>query len=221
MVDAQDTHIGAAAGPALGDFAEGLIIDAQEAHRPGCAAGRGVDDILLRTQAAEAEAVAAAGLLNERRDAEGAEDAVAGAAHIVFDGQYEAGGQLAQGRARAREGGAVGEEAQIGEEVVEDPGACFDVATVLLFHPGNVSGDAVEHAGGRLQKLSIDIPAQIAAFQDFQAVFAQLDCAVVHIRRPGNSLLLALYDFEGREGLLCSGAITGDGGFEGGHGDTP
>ncbi len=40
VVHAQDGHIGAAAGAALGNFAEGVVIHAQEAHRTGSLAGR-------------------------------------------------------------------------------------------------------------------------------------------------------------------------------------
>ena len=180
-----------------------------------------MDDILLWTQAAEAEAIAPAGLLDERRDAQGTEDAIARPPHIVCDGQHEAGGKLTEGCARAGEGGAVGEETQLCEQVVKGPGHPLHIVAMFLFHRRNVVGNAIKHAGRRLQQRPVDIPAQIAAFQHLQAVLAELDCAVIHIGRAGDSLSLALDDFEGREGLLCIGAIAGDSGLEGGHGDAP
>ncbi len=42
VVHAQDGHVGAAAGAALGDLAEGVVVDAQEADRSGGLSGGGV-----------------------------------------------------------------------------------------------------------------------------------------------------------------------------------
>jgi hypothetical protein len=78
VVDAQHAHVGPAPAAALGDLAKGLVVDAQEADRPGGAPGRGVCTyVVLRAQPAEGEAVAAARLLDQRGDAQRAEDAVA------------------------------------------------------------------------------------------------------------------------------------------------
>ena len=178
-----------------------------------------MDDILLRAQPAEAEAVAPAGLLDQRRHPQRAEDAVVRPPHVVFDRQNEAGGQLAERRARAGEGGAVGEETQLGQKIVEDLRRPLHVAAVLLFDRRDVAGDAVKHARRRLQKLAVDVPPQVAALQHLEAVLAKLDCAVIHVGRAGDPALLTLNDFEGREGLLCVGAVVGDGGFTGGHGE--
>ena len=60
----------------------------------------------------KAEAIAAAGLLDQGGIAHGLEDAVGMLAHVIFDGQHKTGGKLAQRRARAGEGGRIGEKAQ-------------------------------------------------------------------------------------------------------------
>ena len=75
VIHAQDGHVGAAAGAALGDFAKGVVVDAQEADRTGGLAGRGFHQAALWAQAGEREAVAAAGLLDEGSIAQGLEDA--------------------------------------------------------------------------------------------------------------------------------------------------
>ena len=110
MVHAQDGHVGAAAGAALGDLTEGVVVDAQEADRSGGFAGGGFDDAALGAQAGEGKAVAAAGLLDEGGVAQGLEDAGGVAAHVIIDGQDKAGGELPEGSAGAGEGGGVGEE---------------------------------------------------------------------------------------------------------------
>jgi hypothetical protein len=78
--------------------------------------------IILRAQPAEGEAVAAARLLDQRGHAQRAENAVTRLAHVILDGQHEAGGQLPQRRTRAGEGGAVGEKASLGQQMIEGVG---------------------------------------------------------------------------------------------------
>ena len=115
MIDAQHSHVGAAARAALGDLAEGLVVNAQEAHRAGGAPRTGLDQRVFGAQAREGEAVASAGLLDESRIAQSLENAGGGAAHVVADGQHEAGRQLADGRARAGESGRIGGEALLAQ----------------------------------------------------------------------------------------------------------
>ena len=100
---------------ALRNLAKCLIIDPQKAHRPCGTASRGVDNVALGAQTAEGKAIAAAGLLDQCCHAQSAENAVAAAPHVVFNGEDEAGRKLTQRRPRAGEGGAVGEETQLGE----------------------------------------------------------------------------------------------------------
>ena len=45
MIDAQHAHVGAAASAALGDFAKGLVVDAQKADGTRGATRRGVNDV--------------------------------------------------------------------------------------------------------------------------------------------------------------------------------
>ena len=98
MVDAQHRHVGAAPAAALGHLTEGFIIDAQETHRTGGLTGGGFDQRVLRAQAGEGKAIAAAGLLDQGRIAQRLEDARRVAPHIIGDGQHKAGSQLAQRR---------------------------------------------------------------------------------------------------------------------------
>ena len=149
VVDAQDAHVGAAAGAALGDLAEGVVVDAQETDRAGGLTGGGFDDGALGAQAREGEAVAAAGLLDEGGVAQGLEDAGGVAAHVVDDGQDEAGGQLAEGGAGAGEGGGVGEEFFGGEEMVESAGAFEDGGLPGFFDRGDIVGHPPEHVFDR------------------------------------------------------------------------
>ena len=94
MVDAQHAHVGPAAATTLGNFTKGLIVDAQKADRPRRATGRGVHHIILWAQSAKGEAIAATGLLDQRGHTQGAKDAVVTLAHIVFDREDKACGQL-------------------------------------------------------------------------------------------------------------------------------
>jgi hypothetical protein len=66
MVDAQHGHVGAPPRAALGDLAEGMVVHAQESHRPRGLARRGFNQRTLRPQPREGEAVAAARLLDQR-----------------------------------------------------------------------------------------------------------------------------------------------------------
>ena len=118
MIHAQDGHIGAAPAAALGDFAEGMVIDAQKADRAGGLSGGCFHQRTGRAQAGEGKAVAAAGLLDEGGIAQGLENAGRILAHVIGDGQHKTGSQLPQRCAGPGEGGGVGEELAGGEQVV-------------------------------------------------------------------------------------------------------
>ena len=51
MVDAQHGHVGSPARATLGNFAEGMVVYAQETHRAGGFPGRGVHQAAGRPQA--------------------------------------------------------------------------------------------------------------------------------------------------------------------------
>ena len=104
VIDPQHAHVGAAPAAALGDFAKGIVVDAQEADRSGCLPGRSFDQRALGAQAREGEAIAAAGLLDQRRVAQGGEDTGLVAAHVIGDGQDKAGRKLAERGACAGKG---------------------------------------------------------------------------------------------------------------------
>ena len=65
MVHPQDGHIRAAPGAALGDLAEGVVIDPQESDRSGGLPGGGFDQRAFGAQTGEGKTIPAAGLLDE------------------------------------------------------------------------------------------------------------------------------------------------------------
>ncbi len=174
MVHAQDSHVGAAAGAALGDLAEGVVIDAQEADRTGGLPGGGLDVGALGAQAGEGETVAAAGLLDEGGVAQGLEDAGGIATHVVADGEDEAGGELPEGRARAGEGGGVGEEGFGGEQGVILARQGIRVGCPAGFNGGDVRGDAPEHFLNGLGGVAVGSAAHVALDQHLSGVVGQL-----------------------------------------------
>jgi hypothetical protein len=95
----------------LGDFAKSMVVHPQESDRAGGFTGGRFDQGSLWPQVREREPVAAAGLLDESGVAQRLEDAGGFAAHVVGDGQHEAGGELAERGAGAGKGGRIGEEA--------------------------------------------------------------------------------------------------------------
>ncbi len=92
VIHAQYTHIRAAPGAALRDLSESAVVDAQKAYWPGRFAHAGKNQAGFGAQSGEGEAVAAAGLLNERRIPQRVENAARFFAHVVFDGQHKARG---------------------------------------------------------------------------------------------------------------------------------
>ena len=134
----------------------------------------------------------------KRRHAQGAEDAVAVLAHVIFDRQHKTGGQLAQRRARAGKGGAVGEEATLGQQIVKRVRRRRRIAAMLVFHLGDVIGNAVEHAGRRLQQRAVIIAPQIALLQHLDAVLTQVDRSIAHIVGTGEVDALTLDVFDDR-----------------------
>ena len=94
VVDAQHAHVGPPSAASLGDLSKCLVVDTQKTHRSGRSPCRGVDNVVFGAQTAERKTVAAAGLLDQGSHTQGAEDAVAHFAHIVFDREDKACGQL-------------------------------------------------------------------------------------------------------------------------------
>ena len=175
MIDAENGHVGAAAGAALGDLAEGLVVDVQEADRAGGFAGGGFNAHTLGAQAREGKAISAAGLLNEGGVAQGLENTGGVAAHVVGDGQHEAGGELAEGRAGAGEGGRIGEEALGGKQVVELDSEVVRVLLPVGFDFGNMVGNAPEGFLDVFDRLAVVAAAGIAAHEDTAGVLGQFN----------------------------------------------
>ncbi len=175
VVNAQDGHVGAAAGAALGDLTEGVVVNAQESHRTGGFTGGGFDETALGAQAGEGETVAAAGLLNEGSVAQGLEDAGGIAAHVVVNGQDKAGGELSEGSAGTGKGGGVGEESLAGEQGVVFARERGDISGPFFFHFGDVVGDAPEHFFHRFGGLAVISAAHVTLDQHLAGVVRQVN----------------------------------------------
>ena len=189
MIDAQHGHVRPAPCAALGHFAEGLVVDAQEPDRTGGQPGGGLDDGAFLAQAAEGEAVAASRLLNQSRVAESLEDAGRIPAHIVGDRQHEAGRQLPQRRAGAGERRRIRKEGLRGEQLVELQRDRQDVPAPLALGLGDVPGDAPEHVFDGLDRGTVGTSAQVTLGQHRTGVFAQLHLAeTLGARRAGRPL---------------------------------
>jgi len=85
MVDVQDSHVGAAAGPALFHHIGGGVKGANEADRAAGDTAGGADNVAFRPEPAEREPGAAPALVNQRGLLNLVEDRVQG----VVNGQHE------------------------------------------------------------------------------------------------------------------------------------
>ena len=170
VIDLQHGHIRPTSRAALSHLAERDVVHLQEADRSRGDARARRHRITLGTQPREGKAIPAAGLLDQRRVAQGLKDAVGPPAHVIRDGEDKARGELAQRRARAGEGGRIGEEAQAGEQRVE---ALFRGRRVIAVAPvrlGHGVCHAAEHALDRLGGLAVQPSAEIAFVQNLPAV---------------------------------------------------
>ena len=185
VIHAQHGHVGAAARAALGHFAEGVVVNAQEAHRAGGLPGRGFHQAALGAQARKGKAVAAAGLLDQGGVPQGGEDAGGFLAHVVRNGQHETGRQLAQGGAGPGKGGRIGEEALGGEKLVVFLGAGDYVTAPGLFDFGHVVSHTPEHFLHAFSRLAVVALAHVAARQHLAGVFGQRNGGEVFRQRRG------------------------------------
>src|SRR5215212_5166332 len=106
VVHPEDAHVRPAPGTALLDLVRRSVVDGNERDRPARYAHRGLHQVVLRTQAREAEARATAALVDDRLVLEGVVDAVDG----VLDRQNKARAELLQLPARVHEGRRVWHE---------------------------------------------------------------------------------------------------------------
>jgi hypothetical protein len=173
MVHAQNGHVRTAARAALGDLAEGMVINAQETDRAGCLAGRGFHQGSAGTQAGERKPIAAAGLLDEGGIAQGLEDTIRAAAHVVRNGQYKTGSQLAEGRAGPGESGRVRHEAPGNQQFVKFNSAILDIPVPGFLHLGDVISHAPEHLFNGFGQFAVIAFADIAAGEHLIGVFTQ------------------------------------------------
>jgi len=167
MVDPQHAHIGSAARAALGNLAEGVVVDFQEPNRSGCLTGRGVDNGALRTQAGKVKAVAAAGLLDQGGIAKGAENAVLGTPHIIGNRQHKASRELPERCPCAGESRRIGEERLRDHHAVKIFGECLAILRPFR-DVSNMPGDAPEHFVNTFDRLTV-IPAPQVALDEHLA----------------------------------------------------
>ena len=172
MVHREDAHIGAPAGAALLHRLRCRVKNGHEGDGARGDALGGLYHVVLRPDAGEGKARAAARLVDKSGMLHGLEDLVHGVAH----GQHKAGGQLAQFPARVHERGAVGEEFKGRHHAVELAGALLDLLVrrpVGLVSLSDRPGNAGKHVISGLDHLPVFVPFQIAFFEDLQAILRQ------------------------------------------------
>jgi hypothetical protein len=96
MVDPEDAHVGPASGTTLLDDIRGCVEQRHEGHGSRCHTHRRADDIVLWTEAGEAEPSAAARLVYQRHGTKRIVDAALPIRERIVDREHKACGQLAQ-----------------------------------------------------------------------------------------------------------------------------
>ena len=164
VVHPEDAHVGAPAAPPLFHHCRGGVKDAHEAHGAGGHPAGAPHLVAPGAQVAEVEAGAAAGLVDQGHVPHALQDA----AHVVGDGNDEAGGQLPLGQAGVHQGGGVGEKLPGGHGLIKGlglPGRGLRAA-VARFRRGHALGHPAEQFVGGLHHPALGVPAQIALGQD-------------------------------------------------------
>ncbi len=119
MIDAQNSHVRAAARAALLHRIRGRVVELHEGDRTGRDAGGGAHHRSFRAQTRKGEPRATARLVNERHRPERVVDARLSVGQRVVDGEYEARGELAERSSRVHQRGGVGLEPALRHEAVE------------------------------------------------------------------------------------------------------
>ena len=173
MVDAQDTHVGAAPGAALLDRLGGGVKDFHERNGTRGDAARGTDGRRTRPQARERKSRAAARLVDERGELDGIENAV----HRIFNRQDKTGGELGKVAARVHQGRGVRHELEafhhLQELLLKGGDVLFGLAVEAVCgrnrfgHPG-------EHLLRGLNDLAVFVFFEVAFFEDSQRIVGKL-----------------------------------------------
>src|SRR5215217_2813913 len=175
VVHPEDAHVGPPPGAALLDLVRRSIINRHERNRPARHTHRGLDQVVLGTQAREPEARAPTALVNNGLVLEGVVDAVYG----VLDRQHEARAELLQLPACVHEGRRVGHELP-GEHHLEEPLLRLLVEPLGLLALleaeltlGNVRRDPPEHLDGLLDRLALLVFLEVALFENGERVICE------------------------------------------------
>jgi hypothetical protein len=184
VVDAQDAHVGAAPERALLDRVRGLREDLDERERALGGAAGAAHEVAGRTQAREAEARAAARLLDQGRGLDRVEDAF----DRVLDREHEAGREHAHLAPGVHQRRAVGHELAPGHQLVElardRERALRRAARELELALGDVRGDAPEQLPRRLADLArVRVLLQVAALEHRGRILGQVRVLEVARRR--------------------------------------
>ena len=138
-------------------------------HRDGAAGvavGR-LDHVVARAQLREAESDSAAPLLYHRGVARHAHDGL----HVVFGRDDEAGGQAAAPRAGVDDGRGVGQESERGQQAVEP--AFPDALERVRLPLRDGARHAAKQMGGRLDRVPVGVPAEVALLQNVPGVVGE------------------------------------------------
>jgi len=174
MGDAEHTHVGAASEGALLDGVGGFAEDLPKADGSGGFAATGRDVIAGGSEVVEREAGAAAGFLDEGGIFYGVEDTV----DAVGNGQDKTGAEHADGPPGIHKGGAVGEEAEGGHEVIELVLAIlngFFVGAELLFDGGDMTGDPFDKLFGGFGGFALVIFFEVAIGEDDAGIVGEAE----------------------------------------------
>src|SRR5919112_3158851 len=164
VVHPEDAHVRPTPGPALLDLVRRSVVDGHERDRTARHAHGRLHQVVLGTQTREAEARAAAALVDDRLVLEGVVDAVYG----VLDRQHEARGKLLQLPARVHEGRRVRHEPPA-EHHLEEPLLRLLVEPLGLlalfeteFALRDVRRNPQEHLDGLLCRLALLVLFEVA-----------------------------------------------------------
>ncbi len=192
VIDAQDTHIGAAARATLLHHVGRCIVQLHERHRSRSDPHRRADDVVLGPEAREGEARPTPRLMHERHRPQGVVDPGPSVGERVLDRQHKASGELAQRPARVHQGRRIRHPHPRRHKLIERLGDALDRLLRRSVRPvgsRDRPGDPPEQVLGLLDGLPVLVLDQIAALEDRERVGVQVEARAVF--RCGHAQLTA------------------------------